>query len=740
MSHFEVDLTNCDREPIHIPGKIQSHGFLLAVDADSFTTVYCSDNVVDFTGVPYSEVLNGTLGSFLQKLQPAEKDDDLLQVIRFSLRGNLEEINPIQVQIGERFFYLLLHKSNDLILLDFEPVVPQSADTWRNVMGSSLSRILEGKSLQETLDLAALQIREVIGYDRVMVYKFWEDGHGEVLAEQKRDDLEPFLGLHYPASDIPKQARDLYKINFTRIVADVMSTDAALLTSRGTDTPLDLTHSTLRAVSPIHIQYLKNMGVGASFSVSIICNDQLWGLIACHHYTARFIDYRARQHARLIGQVLSSSLQYRSNQEDKEINLAYRNAADEIVRNMHREWDLVEPLVNRKNLLLETTSAPGAALVYEGKVHAVGQTPSEEAILSLVSWLNQDNRRNIYYTDHLAEVYPPALKNMAEASGLLALTISWELQEYILFFKPELITQVTWAGNPNKPVDVDESGQQHISPRRSFAVWSDEVRGHSERWSKSELNVAYKFREDIIHFVNLKANEIRKLNDKLKEAYDELDTFSFTISHDLKTPIASVKNYAEMILEDNAALDEQNRHFLSRIIRSADRMDTLIREVLAYSRISRQELGKKIIVMRPVLDEVVNELIAAYRPQDLQLSIGDTPDIKGDPVMLAQVFNNLIGNAIKYSKKSNPSIVSIKGKVDGGEILYSISDNGIGIDTHDAGQVFELFKRMKNAKEFEGTGVGLAIVKRIMEKHNGRIWYESEAGNGTIFYLVFQKD
>lgn len=740
MSYPVVDLSNCDKEPIHILGKVQTYGFLIAIEEVSYIARYASENIGSFTGVSCKDVLGKPLIEFLNRIDTAGRSDAIHSVVKLSGDKDYSGFNPVRLTINGNPFNLVIHSSGEYIVLEFEEEVSDVDQQLQTLIGSSLSRILEGGTLNETLDLAAKQIKELIGYDRVMIYKFWEDGHGEVVAEQRNPDLEPFMGLHYPASDIPKQARELYKVNLTRIIADVDATPAAIFNDAAVAKPLDLTHSTLRAVSSIHIEYLRNMGVKASFSVSLISNDELWGLIACHNYTPRFIDYRARQSAKFVGQILSSSLQYRLNQSSKETSAAFHQAVDEIVGDMHREWNLVDALVNKKNNLLKVTSAGAAALVFEGKIYTIGNAPDKKQVAELCEWLQATSRKNIFQVNDLPAVYRPAEDFKAKASGVLACTISRELGEYILFFKPEFITTVKWAGDPNKPVEVDEKGEARLSPRRSFEVWAQEVEGTSEKWTNAELNAVFKLREDVFQFINLKSNEIRKLNEKLKEAYDELDTFSFTISHDLKTPIASIKNYSEILLEDAPGLDDQSKHFLQRIISSADKMNSLIKEVLGYSKVSRQPLSRRRIGMLPLIEEISAELIAAYKPVNMQFKTGPTPDITGDKIMISQVFSNLLGNAIKYSSKSNPAIVTVEGRVDGDNIIYRIADNGIGIDMEYGSHIFELFKRMDNVKDYEGSGVGLAIVKRIMEKHNARIWYESEKGNGTVFYLSFPRD
>jgi chemotaxis family two-component system sensor kinase Cph1 len=739
MKNPVVDITNCDREPIHVPGNIQGHGYLVAVDKQHLTIQYISENLLQKTKCKAEAMLGKTLDQFLAFSGIQLQTISISQLLNYACETTFDGINPVMVEIVGKPYYLIAHQYNNYLVLEFEPRNPATELELQRLIGSSLSKILDGKTLRIILQKAAEQVKEIIGYDRVMIYKFWQDGHGEVIAEARNEDLEPFLGLHYPASDIPKQARELYKKNLTRIIADVnMPTSPIMAMNDVAATfPLDLTCSTLRAVSPIHIQYLKNMGVAASFSVSLIAHGELWGLIACHNYTPRFIDFKAREGSRLIGQILSSSLEYRDEEESKEYNKQYRQAADEIIRQMTKDWDVASALTKDPLLLMKVTSAMGAALIFENSIYKIGTTPEDEQIHEIVSWLREHHTPQIFHTESLSKYYKPAKQFADSASGIMVCTLSKEMGEYIIWFKGERIKTVNWAGNPNKNIEQDEMGNISISPRRSFEVWSQQVVNTSEPWSKAEISTVMKLREDITHIINQKANQIRQLNEKLKEAYEELDTFSFTISHDLKTPITSIKNYTEIILEENDSLNEDTLNILHRIIRSADKMHRLIKEVLAYSRISRKEIIRENLNMQYLLEEVINELVIAYKTDGTNIIIKNTPDLKADRIMITQVFTNIIGNALKYSSKSPHPTVVIDADMNGDEIIYKIQDNGVGIDVQFGNQVFEIFKRLDNVQQFEGSGVGLSIVKRIMEKHNGKVWYESELNKGTTFYLSF---
>jgi chemotaxis family two-component system sensor kinase Cph1 len=287
---FVPTLENCSREPIHIPGQIQDHGFLIALDG-TFRITYCSENVVNFFGITATELLNrpaGMLDSYLRRTEPP---NFVIQLIKLAQSDQgFEPFNPYPLTINGLPFNLIISRSEQFYLLEFEPEFSDLKADLQRVVGRSLSEMLSDIQPASILKKSVTKIKEIIGYDRVMIYKFHADGHGEVVAEVKNDNLEPFLGLHYPATDIPKQARELYKKNLTRLIANVYTTPSPISTMLQADmAPLDLTNSALRAVSPIHIQYLKNMGVASSFSISLVHEDELWGLIACHNYTPKFL-------------------------------------------------------------------------------------------------------------------------------------------------------------------------------------------------------------------------------------------------------------------------------------------------------------------------------------------------------------------------------------------------------------------------------------------------------------------
>lgn len=734
------NLTNCDDEPIHIPGHIQSHGFLIALSKD-FVIRYVSENIGQFLPVSQKDVLGRAIKDFTDiVLDPGTtlNFESILAVLANQQQGYAN--NVFQQKIGDKRFNIVLNQSDELYLLDFEPAESDLRLDLQQVVGRSLSEMLADKDLDNLLRNAAEQVKKIIGYNRVMIYKFHEDGHGEVVAEAKDDDRDDWIGLHYPASDIPQQARELYKTNLVRLIADVNDIPSPLLAAQRTgDTPLNLTNSVLRAVSPLHIQYLKNMGVASSFSVSIIDQNELWGLIACHNYTPRFINFQQRESAKLVGQVLSSAISFREQDEYQQSIAKHRRAIESITRYLLRNVPVQEAVLNEESSLKDVVDSSGAVFYFENYIHAKGNVPDSEFVESLIKFLDIRTSESGYYTTtKLAHEFPEAKIYKDIASGVMACRLGKELSEYLIWFRPEIVQTVRWAGNPEKQVDVDRTGFSHISPRNSFEEWRQKVQMTSALWKKDELDAAFSLRDEVNYAISRKATELRVNNERLRQAYAELDTFSYTISHDLKNPLSTVKSYAQLIMRETLSFDK-TRMLAQKVEAAANKMQFMIDEVLQYSKAGKSAVQLKQINMKNLMEEIKADLIVSATNEELVIDLMDLPDIAGDELMVMQVFTNLLGNGVKYSALAAEPRVTVSGVEDDTEVTYEVSDNGVGIAPAEHEAVFELFTRANSSKGFEGTGVGLAIVKRIIQRHNGRIWLKSEPGRGSSFFVSFPK-
>lgn len=738
MQDFEVDVTNCDRELIHIPGRIQSHGFMVVVDSTSFIRYY-SDNIIDFLDVNIQNLIGHKVSVVEEKFIECQPLGFISQLIYLGKNNKSFELtNPFLLTLAGKPFFLIISTSADYYVLEFEPAVSDFDLNAQKKINRAISEMLTEKNVQKLLFNTVRQVKNIIRFDRVMIYKFSEKGHGQVVAEEKETELESWLGMNYPASDIPKQARELYKINLTRLIADVKVETTGISTSADNDNPLDLSFSQLRAVSPMHIQYLKNMGVCSSFSISLLYKDELWGLIACHNYTPKFIDCKSRDTSKMLGQILSSALEFRQDEENQTIQQIYETNISKLAKSLKKHDSIIDALTKDEITILNVTNASGCILVYEGKTTLLGQCPDKCQLDGLLDYIKNNTREAIQATSSLSELYPPAKEFEKVASGLILTVLSDIEENYIIWLKPERKQTMNWAGNPEKLVEVNKDGYMNLSPRRSFETWAEIVSGTSETWNLTEKNAVKRLKEEITYSINEKAGVIKVMNERLKSAYEELDTFSYTVSHDLKSPIAAILGYAQVIAGDKSA-DNKWGNIAARIESRANKMNLMINEILEYSRIGRSEIDYKTINTRSLIEEIVKDLQAIYITLQLTIHIGDTPQLRGDPMMVSQVFANLLGNAVKYSQESEPAVITISGIENDATITYIIEDNGIGILDSDLPHIFELFNRMSNVQEIEGTGLGLAIVKRIIERHNGFVRVESKIGKGSRFFISFNK-
>jgi len=350
------------------------------------------------------------------------------------------------------------------------------------------------------------EVRGLSGFDRVMVYRFQPDGSGAVIAEARHPDAESFFGLHYPASDIPRQARALYLSNWIRLIPNTHYFPAPILPRDGV--PLDLSYSVTRSVSPIHLEYLLNMGVGASMSLSLILGGQLWGLIACHHRTPRFLPHRVRVACELFAQMASWRLETKVAGETFDAQLHCKRVHEELVKSISREGDLAAGLTRQPSNLLDYIPADGVALWLEGRLTSLGRTPDADQVAGLVDWLNETAADGVFHTDHLPLDYPPAAAFAAVACGLIALSVSRSPRDYVLWFRPETVRSITWGGNPHKP--VEPGADDRLSPRKSFTAWQESVKLHARPWRDVDIEAAKTLRLSLLEVILQRIDQVAR--------------------------------------------------------------------------------------------------------------------------------------------------------------------------------------------------------------------------------------
>ena len=443
-----IDLTNCDQEPIHIPNKIQPFGFLLVVDLQTFQVIQFSKNIFQYL----DETADSILGKELHALLPREEFEQIETAIK---EEQINYINPIDLHYKStnRPFRAVLHISDKNLILENE----EAFDNFKYTdYYSAANRLMEdmkkSKNLGELSNILVKHIRQITRYDRVMVYEFDEDWNGEVIAESRKKELYSFLGQHFPASDIPVQARKLYLKNPLRIIPDVDYTPVEILPSLNPNSKryIDLSRSFLRSVSPIHLEYLHNMGVRATLVISIIINDRLWGLIACHHYQTKFLDCRLRSLLEHFGNLFAYNIDLLNRLKLKDFDLKIQGVETEVVKRLSHEEDFFSGLAKQLPLLLQLNSASGVVLVYGENLYKEGVTPDRAFIVRLVDWLFMNHRQSIFQTNCLSELFREAEECVSIASGILTMRLTKYEKNYLIWFKPETIQSVVWGGQSKR--------------------------------------------------------------------------------------------------------------------------------------------------------------------------------------------------------------------------------------------------------------------------------------------------
>lgn len=490
------DVTSCDREPIHVPGSIQSFGFLLAVSPDWIVTrvsenatAWLGQAVDDMLGLPLVSIFDveavHTLRGHLQTLRGPDAVDRVFG-LRLLPSGNL--------------FDVALHLSDDSIVIEAEPSSIEHLSAGNLVRGM-ITRLQQTSGFNPLCREAARQLRALTGFDRVMVYRFAPDGSGEVIAEAVRSGLNPYLGLHYPASDIPKQARALYERSWLRIIADVDAPNPVVLPVRDPNGDLlDLSLSTLRTVSPIHLEYLRNMGVAASLSISILRDGRLWGLFACHHTEPRHISLERRTGAELFGQMFSWLLEVREREAEAQQEARSREIHNRLMGALASGGTNLESLSDFLDELSAIVPCDGIGLLVNGEITLQGSTPTAEEFSGLVRFLNRTATSRVYATDEIGRLHEPGREFTERAAGMLAVPVSRTPRDFLVYFRREVSRTVTWAGDPTKPAVPGPNGVR-LTPRKSFEAWRETVHGRSLPWTDVELRTAEALRVTLLEVI-----------------------------------------------------------------------------------------------------------------------------------------------------------------------------------------------------------------------------------------------
>ncbi|SEI55993.1 ATP-binding protein [Pseudomonas sp. NFR16] len=718
-------LNTCADEPIRIPGAIQPHGVLLTVDEQHWTVQQASANARQLLGLAGDIAAGQPLSRWLGEEQAG--------LIREALsNGHLEEVNPLALVCGALQLDGLLHRHDGVVFIELEPVLDEAHRPSLDLhLSRTLRRLQTAGTLEALYEISVNEIRALTGYDRVLIYRFQDQGHGQVIAESAAPELDAYDGLFFPASDIPEQARELYRLNWLRIIPDATYVPAPMVPALRPDTlqPLDMSYAVLRSVSPIHCHYMRNMGVRSSMSISLLKDNQLWGLISCGNRQPLQVPHALRAACQTIGQVLSMQI---SMLEERQAQLQ-RQAKENLLKSLaaamrEAEGDVYNGLIAHPEALMALAEASGVAVIIEGDVHLFGRCPSVEQVGALLKWV-QLQATSAVETSSLSALLPEAGAYQRIASGLLAISLPKPVDNAVLWFRPEVIDSVSWSGNPETAKHLVGD---RLQPRESFNVWKQQVEGTAQAWSVGDLYAVSDLRRSALE-ADLSRQVLRE-----KDAVRARDELVAVVSHDLRSPLTVIVMQCGMMQRVVAAdVSPSSKRLISAVDtlqRATSRMTNLLEDLLDTSKIEagRYSIEPQALEVSQFFEDAWTLLTPLALNKFIDLSFTGEPHLKmfADPERIFQVLSNLVGNAIKFTPKEGT--ISVTASVEGDLVVISVVDSGDGIAADQLPHVFERYWRIREGNP-SGTGLGLYISKGIVKAHGGELTASSEPGVGSEF-------
>lgn len=740
--------------PIRFIDHIQPHGALLVLREPDLEIVQVSANAAELLQRSVAELLG-------QPLTVLFTDQEVT-----ALRHHLEQAKTsaylrLYYLPTDQPFEVSLHRQADGLLLELEPqeqYLPSVAEMYGQ-MNTAIASFSAATTLEALLASLAEEVQQLTGFERVMIYRFQPDQSGVVVAEVNHSDRESYLGLHYPATDIPEESRRLFYDSPLRFIGDIHYQPVPLVPTENplAQAPLDLGRAGLRGVSPPHVQYLQAMGVVSSMTLSLVDDQSLWGLVACHHYQPHPIPRVKRLAFQMLAQVASLEIM-RHQERERSYYQAQNHQLLAHLRSAINETEdaVLKALTANAPVLLDMFEAEGAALILRDDCSLVGRTPTAAELKGLTTWLAQRQTNYTFATQCLAEVYPASADWTVTVAGVLGISIFLQqprpTSHHILLFRPEQLQTVHWAGEFQASISLDDNGQPQLCPRHSFEQWKELVRGRSLPWSARQLEAAADLHNTLMLAVlNFSNAALEKAAERAEVANRAKSEFLANMSHEIRTPMNAVLGFTDLlqtITQNPVALD-----YIEAISSSGKTLLSLINDILDLSKI---EAGQMDIRPEPTdITLLIQDIQHIFQQKAAQkalrlrviLGTGLPKALYLDEVRLRQILFNLVGNALKFTERghvdievfcSEPVMVDGQATVD---LNIAVSDTGIGIAPADQQQIFNAFTQSysQSDRKFGGTGLGLTITHRLTQLMGGTIAVDSELGRGSTFICQLQR-
>ena len=737
--------TSCDVEPIHLIHSVQPYGVVVVADMSSGTIRHVSENVDRVLGLAPTELLGRDLPSVIPGLDAAmlsgashmATDRKILQPISFEPKDRL----------GSRL-ECIPHSHAGNLVLEIFPSPEPVRDEWSEdeLRRQIISDLVRPATLAELAELSAQIVRQVTGFDRVMIYRFAEDNHGEVIAESTVLS-DSYLGLHYPASDIPEPARRHFFMNVVRMIADARASGVPVLSDPEAP-PLDMTFSILRAVPDTHLTYLSNMGVAASMSLSLVANDRLWGLIACHHTAPRRISTQTLRFAELLAGTISALLQGIENR----MQLSRAIEAERIAFAMEKQGrggvSLKDIVAEWAPELMRLLDAQGIVFRQSGEIAEYGAVPTPRLRYQpLRSQLNE----GVAATDNLGELVDLNAAQTETAAGAGYMELSGDGQDYLVLVRRHYEYVVSWAGKPETIAERQADGTTKLNPRASFALWREERVGQSKPFDSTDLEALRIVRRALFALNSLERERVAVLARKEAEAEEErlrlvlldaarktsMGELASALAHELNQPLAAVSNYINACRAQLAGFDvdlpDGFEDLMLDAVSEASRASDLVRRLRDFIAGGSLQLEESDLCA--AIRQGADLAMLAHgsnRPEMVFEFDDDLPPLWIDRIQIGQVILNLVMNAITAMRESDLKILIIRTRSDAQQVLVSVRDTGPGIAQEMRSTLFEPF----HSTTTSGMGIGLSLCRSIVEAHGGKISAPETATGGLVEFTL----
>ncbi len=728
-AELEVALENCAQEPIHIPGSIQPYGMLFVVDSH-YTIEQVSANTQNWLGQGPENLLGKALTDFLG----ADQVDTIKHIIS---ERRLQPTQSTMLELNGQAFDVVAHRWGDSIIIEMEIINDMLAperDFYYDELRAFAVGMRANQSPQDLYEFITAKIREVTQFDRVKLYKFDQDWNGQIIAEARADYMTSYMGMYFPASDIPQQARILYQKNYVRQITDIRYAAVPIVPELHpvTQQPTDMTHSVLRSVSPIHLQYLDNMNVKASMSITIMQDGKMWGLIACHHNDAYHVPYRIRMIAEIMGHMFSAQLSSMEEMVDMSERERRKLILERLSAVLEPKFSLDQILEEKHELAMDAVKADGLAIRTQGQIYQFGSTPDKDAIANLIEWVHNTSPNEIFNTNEAERFFEnnAALRHIK--GGLLACPLSRVKSDYMIWFRDSVVQQVKWAGKPEKSAEETKAGYR-LMPRSSFALWKETVQNRSTPWGREDIETAQ-------NVVQIMLENEKLLADFANAAKSE---FLASMSHELRTPMNAIIGIVNILDRDNSLTTEQ-QEFIHTLRLSSNSLLQLINDLLDIDKIEAKEMGLEEVDcnLAELIEEVRSLMHVRAEEKGVQFNIRcpNREDLYCviDAMRVKQVLLNLVNNAIKFTERGFVNlVVDFETIAEETYLIFEVSDTGIGIAPQQLEKIFDKFVQADTSisRRYGGSGLGLAITRSLVELMGGHITARSQEGMGSKFIV-----